>query len=106
MQNEEKAAKKKILDSLEHHTKQAHKLAKELGLRSGSIFLAMRRVETKTVFSIFAKSENDAKMSKFSCPRKFSRKWVRFCDKHLQNDKFKRKFDHFTACPLLLSDLF
>jgi hypothetical protein len=72
-------------------------------------------VETKTVFSIFVKSANDAKMSKFlrnfvsrkfSFPRKFSRKWVRFCDKHLQNDKFKRKFDLFSACPLLLTDLF
>jgi hypothetical protein len=42
---------------------------------------------------------------KFSFPRKFSRKWVRFCDKHFQNDKFKRKFYHFSACPLLLSDL-
>jgi hypothetical protein len=28
--------------------------------------LALIRVETKTVFSVFAKSENDAKMSKFS----------------------------------------
>jgi hypothetical protein len=38
-------------------------------------------------------------MRKFSFPRKFSRKWERFCVKHLQNDKFKRKFDHFSACP-------
>jgi hypothetical protein len=43
---------------------------------------------------------------KFSFPKKFSRKWVCFCDKHLQNVKFKRKFDDFSACPLLLSDLF
>ncbi len=34
MLNEEKAAKKKIVDSLEHHTKQARKLCKELGIRS------------------------------------------------------------------------
>jgi hypothetical protein len=43
------------------------------------------------VLSIFAKSENDAKMSKFSWnfvsrkfsfSRKFSRKWARFCDEH------------------------
>lgn len=32
MQDEERAAKKKILDSLEHHTKQVHKLCKELGI--------------------------------------------------------------------------
>jgi hypothetical protein len=48
------------------------------------------KVKTKTVFSIFAKSENDAKISKFSwkClflrkflfPKKFSRNWVRFCE--------------------------
>jgi hypothetical protein len=49
------------------------------------------RVETKTVFSIFAKSENDAKMSKFS--RNFAS----------QKCSFSRKFDilrYFTIFPV------
>ena len=34
MVNEEMKAKKKVLDSMEYHTKQALKLSKELGVRS------------------------------------------------------------------------
>jgi hypothetical protein len=41
---------------------------------------------------------------KFSFLRKFSRKWVCFCDKHFQNDKFRRKLTilvhvHY-CCPI------
>jgi hypothetical protein len=57
-------------------------------------------LKRKRLFSNFAKSEN------FRFPGSFRENGYISEIKHLQNGKFKRKFDHFSACPLLLSDLF
>jgi hypothetical protein len=75
----------------------------QLGLKQKRFFPFLRKAKMMRKLANFCEISFSRK---FSFPRKFLQKWVRFCDKHLQNDTFKRKFDHFIACPLLLYDLF
>jgi hypothetical protein len=76
-----------------------------VGLKRKRFFPFSQKAKMMQKWANFREISRNFVSPKFLFPRKFSRKWERFCDKHLQNDKFKRKFDDFSACPLLLSDL-